>query len=125
MLQSCYVDLFLLYSFLYILLSFAIGYFSQIFIPVVHLNHWFFIVISILEEKIYVLDSFPSESRLQLIVEIYSRLKQYFLDSNSEFDISNYEWPILPVQHQGNRLVISFTKNNLVSSLLLLLPQIF
>ena len=125
MLQSCYVDLFLLYSFLYILLSFAIGYFSQIFIPVVHLNHWFFIVISILEEKISVLDSFPSESRLQLIVEIYSRLKQYFLDSNSEFDISNYEWPILPVQHQGNRLVISFTKNNLVSSLLLLLPQIF
>ena len=125
MLQSCYVDLFLLYSFLYILLSFAIGYFSQIFIPVVHLNHWFFIVISILEEKIYVLDSFPSESRLQLIVEIYSRLKQYFLDSNSEFDISNYEWSILPVQHQGNRLVISFTKNNLVSSLLLLLPQIF
>jgi len=125
MLQSCYVDLFLLYSFLYILLSFAIGYFSQIFIPVVHLNHWFFIVISILEEKISVLDSFPSESRLQLIVEIYSRLKQYFLDSNSEFDISNYEWSILPVQHQGNRLVISFTKNNLVSSLLLLLPQIF
>ena len=125
MLQSCYVDLFLLYSFLYILLSFAIGYFSRIFIPVVHLNHWFFIVISILEEKIYVLDSFPSESRLQLIVEIYSRLKQYFLDSNSEFDIYNYEWPILPVQHQGNRLVISLTKNNLVSSLLLLLPQIF
>ena len=125
MLRSCYVDLFLLHSFLYILLSFATGYFSQIFIPVVHSNHWFFIVISILEEKISVLDSFPSESRLQLIVEIYSRLKQYFLDSNSEFDISNYEWPILPVQHQGNRLVISFTKNNLVSSLLLLLPQIF
>ena len=125
MLQSWYVDLLLLHSFLYILLSFAIGYFSQIFITFVHLNHWFFIVISILEEKIYVLDSLPSESRLQLIVEIYSRLKQYFLDSNSEFDISNYEWSILPVQHQGNRLVISFTKNNLVSSLLLLLPQIF
>ena len=111
--------------FLYILLSFTIGYFSQIFILVVHSNHWFLIAISILEEKIYVLDSFPSESRLQLIVEIYSRLKQYFLDSNSEFDISNYEWSILPVQHQGNRLVISFTKNNIVSSLLLLLPQIF
>ena len=64
-------------------------------------NHWFWIVISILEETIYVLDSFPSESRLQLIVEIYLRLKQYFLDSNSELDMSDYDWQILPVDQKA------------------------
>lgn len=66
---------FLLHS-SFTLLSFTMGYFSaQIFIPILHDHHWFLMVIS-RKKKIYILDSFPSKSRVPVISEILTTLKQ-------------------------------------------------
>jgi len=86
--------------------------FSQIFIPVVHSKHWFLIAISILEGTVYVLDSFPNGSWVEIIAAIYSRIKGYLQDSH-KINISNYKWFIPPVELQNNTLVISFNRNKL------------
>jgi len=78
---------------------------KQIFIPIVHEKHWFLFVISS-NKTIYILDSFPSQSREPVISGILSTLKKLLEKSTAG---SHYTSRVLEVKPQENKYA-SFTK---------------
>lgn len=95
------------------------GYFPpQIFIPIVHLKHWFLIVVSRIKSTIYILDSLPSESRVSVISSIISTLKKQLQQSTAG---SDYSAEVLRVQPQENTYSSALPKYSLLLLLLLLL----
>jgi len=84
----------------------------QIFIPVVHDDHWFLIVFSREEDTFYVLDSLPSLSRISTINGIISTLKEHLQQASVG---PQYSIKVLPVKRQDNKYY-SFTKIFFVGS---------
>jgi len=72
----------------------------QIFIPVVHDDHWFLIVFSREEDTFYVLDSLPSLSRISTINGIISTLKEHLQQASVG---PQYSVKVLPVKRQDNK----------------------
>ena len=90
----------------------------QIFIPIVHLKHWFLIVVSHIKSTIYILNSLPSESRVSVISSIISTLKKQLQQSTAG---SDYSTEVLLVQPQENTYSLASPKYSLLLLLLLLL----
>ncbi|GJN10974.1 hypothetical protein PR202_ga29125 [Eleusine coracana subsp. coracana] len=78
-----------------------------IFVPIVHDYHWFLIVIS-REKTIYILDSFPSESREPVISRILMTLKQLLG--------SGYISEVLEVLPQKNKFNAALLENHVLST---------
>ena len=57
------------------------GYSPQIFMPIIDEHHWFLIVFSRKENIFYILDSFPSDTRVSKIESILSILKEQLQES--------------------------------------------
>ena len=97
-----YVTDFLLFFICYIVLlycCFTMGYSPQIFMPIIDEHHWFLIVFSRKENIFYILDSFPSDTRVSKIESILSILKEQLQESTPG---AHYTSEVVRVQRQDN-----------------------